>query len=277
MFNYNKYLLISDLDGTLINSQHSISQENLDAISNFIKNGGSFAIATGRSKDNIRPYIENLTLNGPCILYNGGGIYNFQEERFLATELMDKSVVEQYIIYCMKNYKNMVVEIFTPDMLYIITPDHILDPYVEREKQVYLRTTLDEVMKMDWIKVLMYDSPESLQKAHSMLENYNFLDKVDSFFSQIFYLELIKKGISKGSALARLKNSHQYRDKIIIAVGDYDNDFEIIRMADVGIAVGNARECVKAVADIVTVSNDENALHEIIYNIIPSLAKKGKI
>lgn len=272
--NYSKYLLISDLDGTLINSQHFISQENLDAISFFINNGGSFAIATGRSKDNIRPYIENLTLNGPCILYNGGGIYNFQEERFLATELMDKSLVEEYIIYCMKNYKNMVVEIFTPDMLYIVTPDHILDPYVEREKQVYLRTTLDEAMKMDWIKVLIYDSPESLQKAQSMLKNYNFLDKVDSFFSQVFYLELIKKGISKGAALERLKNSNQYSDKTIIAVGDYDNDVEMISSADVGIAVSNARECVKDVADIVTVSNDENALHDIIYNIIPSLSDK---
>ncbi len=272
--NYSKYLIISDLDGTLINSQHFISQENLDAISFFIKNGGSFAIATGRSKDNIRPYIENLTLNGPCILYNGGGIYNFQEERFLATELMDKSLVEEYIIYCMKNYKNMVVEIFTPDMLYIITPEHILDPYVEREKQVYLRTTLDEVMKKDWIKVLIYDSPESLQKAQSMLKDYNFLDKVDSFFSQVFYLELIKKGISKGAALERLKNSNQYSDKTIIAVGDYDNDVEMISSADVGIAVSNARECVKDVADIVTVSNDENALHDIIYNIIPSLADK---
>lgn len=272
--NYSKYLIISDLDGTLINSQHFISQENLDAISFFIKNGGSFAIATGRSKDNIRPYIENLTLNGPCILYNGGGIYNFQEERFLATELMDKNLVEEYIIYCMKNYKNMVVEIFTPDMLYIITPDHILDPYVEREKQVYLRTTLDEVMKKDWIKVLIYDSPESLQKAQSMLKNYNFLDKVDSFFSQVFYLELIKKGISKGAALEKLKNSNQYSDKTIIAVGDYDNDVEMISSADVGIAVSNARECVKDVADIVTVSNDENALHDIIYNIIPSMSHK---
>ncbi len=274
MFNYSNYLIISDLDGTLINSQHFISQENLDAISFFIKNGGSFAIATGRSKDNIRPYIENLTLNGPCILYNGGGIYNFQEERFLATELMDKSVVEQYIIYCMKNHKNMVVEIFTPDMLYIITPDHIPEPYVEREKQVYLRTTLDKVMKMDWIKVLMYDSPESLQKAQSMLKNYNLFDKVDSFFSQVFYFELIKKGVSKGAALERLKKSNQYSYKTIIAVGDYDNDVEMISLADVGIAVGNARECVKAVADIVTVSNDENALQDIIYNIIPSLSCK---
>lgn len=272
--NYSKYLIISDLDGTLINSQHFISQENLEAISFFIKNGGSFAIATGRSKDNIRPYIENLTLNGPCILYNGGGIYNFQEERFLATELMDKNLVEEYIIYCMKNYKNMVVEIFTPDMLYIITPDHILDPYVEREKQVYLRTTLDEVMKKDWIKVLIYDSPESLQKAQSMLKDYNILDKVDSFFSQVFYLELIKKGISKGAALEKLKNSNQYSDKTIIAVGDYDNDVEMISSADVGIAVSNARECVKDVADIVTVSNDENALHDIIYNIIPSMSHK---
>lgn len=274
MFDYNKYLLISDLDGTLINSQHFISQENLDAISHFMKYGGSFAVATGRTKDNIRPYVRNLVLNGPCILYNGGGIYSFQEERFLETEFLDRNAVENYISYCINNCKNMVVEIFTPEMMYIITPDHIVDPYVKNEKQVFSRTTLDDVMKMDWIKVLLYDSPESLQKAQLVFEEFNLSDKVDSFFSQIFYLELIKKNVSKGSALQRLKNSHLYRDKKIIAVGDYDNDIEMIRLADVGIAVGNARECVKDAADIVTVSNDENAMREIIYNIIPSLAKK---
>ena len=274
MVNYNKYLLISDLDGTLINSQHFISQKNLNAISHFTKSGGSFAVATGRTKDNIRPYIRKLVLNGPCILYNGGGIYSFQEERFLGTEFLDRSAVEEYITFCMKNYKNMAVEIFTPEMMYIVTPEYIVDPYVESEKQVFSRITLDEVIKMDWIKVLLYDTPESLKKAQIALDDFNLHDKVDSIFSQVFYLELIKKGISKGEALERLKNSHQYSDKTIIAVGDYDNDIEMIKLADVGIAVGNARECVKDAADIVTVSNNENALHEIIYNIIPSLSNK---
>ncbi|HEX2926250.1 MAG TPA: Cof-type HAD-IIB family hydrolase [Ruminiclostridium sp.] len=270
---YSKYLIVSDLDGTLINSQHYISQENLNAISCFTKGGGSFAVATGRTRDNIRPYIKNLILNSPCILYNGGGIYSFEQEKFLFTDFLDRDAVKDYIIHCMMKFKSMAVEIFSPKSMYIITPEHIVDPYVESEQQIFLRATLEEVIKTDWIKILLYDSPEILQKAQEAMKDFSLSDKLGCVFSQVFYLELMKKNVSKGSALARLKKLPPYKDKTVIAVGDYDNDIEMIRAADIGIAVGNARECVKNSADMVTVSNDENALYEIIYNIIPFLDK----
>jgi Cof subfamily protein (haloacid dehalogenase superfamily) len=271
MNDYSKYLIISDLDGTLINSQNKITHENLDAIKCFTGYGGSFAIATGRTRDNIRPYIKDLILNGPCILYNGGGIYHFQKEMFLGTEFLDRDALKEFIIYCKLNFKSMAVEIFTPEVMYIVTPEHIKDPYVESEKQIFSRVTLDEALKMNWIKVLLYDSPENLKTAYKALKKFGLEHKVDSVFSQDFYLELMNKGVSKGSALNTLRQLSYYRGRTIIAVGDYDNDLEMIKAADIGIAVSNARDCVKKAADIVTVSNDENAIYEIIYTIIPSL------
>ncbi|HEY5585525.1 MAG TPA: Cof-type HAD-IIB family hydrolase [Ruminiclostridium sp.] len=273
MNSYKKYLIISDLDGTLINSQHVISQNNLDAIEYFIKCGGTFAVATGRTIHNIRLHIKNLMLNGPCILYNGSALYDFEKEKFLNTEYLERYLLNEYIAYCMRTFKNMVVEIFTLEMMYIITPDENVDPYILLEKQVFERSTLDEVSKIKWIKVLLSDTPENLHKASRALADFGLVTQLNSVFSHKYYLELLKKDVSKGFGLKILKQLPEYRDKIVIAVGDYDNDIEMIKAADVGIAMDNARDCVKQVADKITVNNDQDALHDIIYNIIPSLSQ----
>lgn len=271
MTSYDKYILISDLDGTLINSQSTISQKNLDAIECFVKHGGTFAIATGRTTQNIRPYIKNLTLNGPCILCNGSVVYDFKQERHLKIDYIENRLLIDYIRYCMETFKRMVIEIFTSEMMYIITPKENIDKYVLLEKQVFESSTLDKVSKMEWVKVMLSDASENLQKAQLSLADFELTTEIDSVFSHCSYLEILKKGVSKGSGLKSLKQMPAYLDKIVVAVGDYDNDIEMIKAADIGIAVENARDCVKQVADKVTVSNDQDAIYDIIKNIMPAV------
>ncbi len=86
-------------------------------------------------------------------------------------------------------------------------------------------------------------------------------------FSSEVYLEYLPYNISKGSALQYIKE-RIYPDDKIYAVGDYYNDVEMLQVADVGIATQNAISSLKEIADRITVSNDENALADIIYNMI---------
>ncbi len=271
MADYSKYLIISDLDGTLINSRQFISDKNLNAIKYFTDQGGSFAIATGRAIQNIRPYIKNLELNGPCILYNGAAVYNFRHEKLLQAEFLQKYMLVDYINYCLNTYEQMAVEIFTPEGMYIVSPEQNIDPYVERENMSYSRADLKEVLEHDLLKLMLYDKHDTLKEARKAFANFSLADKFDNVFSHECYFEVLKKGVSKGSALQGLRQHKEYRDKNIVCVGDYDNDIEMIRYADLGLAVENARACVKQAADRVTVSNDKDALYEIIYNIIPDL------
>jgi Cof subfamily protein (haloacid dehalogenase superfamily) len=271
MSKYGKYIIISDLDGTLINSQHEISQKNLAAIDYFTEQGGRFAIATGRSIQNVRPFITGLKLNGPSILYNGAAVYDFSSEIILGAEYLEKDLLTDYINYCINIFDKMVVEIFTPEGMYIVSPESNVDDYVLLEKQPFSRAELKDLMERDWLKLMLYDKHNTLIEAQKAF----FETKLDSsfcnFFSHEFYFEVLNKGTSKGSALKSLRKLEHFSDKTIIAVGDYDNDIEMVKFADVGIAVENAREGVRSAADIVTVSNDCDAIHEIIYNIIPTL------
>lgn len=268
---YSRYLIISDLDGTLINSKHEISQENLSAISYFIKHGGRFAIATGRSIQNIRPFIKNLELNGPCILYNGAATYDFSDEGILQAEYLKKEQLIEYVQFCLSTFDDMSVEIFTPESMYIISPEKNVDPYVIRENQPFLRASLEQVMKLDWLKLMLYDEHQTLKKAQEAFNKYGLADKFDNVFSHEYYFEVLKTGVSKGTALNGLRNLEHFNNKKIIAVGDYDNDMEMVQNADIGIAVDNARQCVKDVAKLVTKSNDEHVLFEIVHNVIPGL------
>lgn len=271
MNQYKDYLIISDLDGTLINSRHTISDKNLAAIEDFTSGGGSFAVATGRSIQNIRPFIQNLRLNGPCILYNGAALYDFKAERLLKAEFMKKDILVDYIKYCLAAYSNMAVEIFTSEGMFIISPEKNVDDYVIREKQPFKRSELAEMLKLDWLKLMLYDKHQVLSEARQAFLNFRLNADFDDVFSHEFYFEVLKKGISKGSALQSLRSMEPFKNKTILAVGDYDNDIEMVSLADVGIAVENAREGVKAAANRITVSNDRDAMHDIIYNILPEL------
>lgn len=271
MNSYEKYILISDLDGTLINSKQEVSRENREAVKYFIDNGGVFSIATGRNTQNIRPYIKGLEINGPCILYNGSAVYDFGREKFFNTEYLENKLVIDYIEYCMDRFNGMVVEIFTPDKMYIVTPEENVDPFVLRENQEFELADIKEVFKKNWIKVMLSDSHQNLLEAEKTLKAYGLEEQVGSVFSHEYYFEILKKDISKGAALKYIRQMEEYKDRSIVAVGDFDNDIEMIKGADVGIAVDNARENLKLAADKITVSNDHNAIHNIIYNIIPAL------
>lgn len=83
-------LLVSDIDGTLMNFPAPIPPRNIEALRRFTAAGGRFSVATGRSIASARPYVEQLPVNAPCILYNGCAIYDFAAEKVLrAHELPD--------------------------------------------------------------------------------------------------------------------------------------------------------------------------------------------
>ena len=77
---FDGYTLVSDMDGTLINSNKEISKENLDAIKYFVNNGGKFTVATGRMVASVECFLDRLNLDLPAILHNGGKIYDYNNK-----------------------------------------------------------------------------------------------------------------------------------------------------------------------------------------------------
>ncbi len=270
---YQDYILVTDVDGTLASSEHRVSAKNKEAIAHFVEQGGHFAVATGRTQKNVVPYMEGLAINAPCILYNGGALFSWQEQRFLKTKHMESSDLAGYLKHCMDKFPKMCVEVFTQDQLYVITDPANIDEHMKREKQEYVHAGLEDILGKVWIKVILCDSHENLLACRELLAVCKLESKTNNFFSAITYLEIVEKQVSKGNMLSELLKIPEYHGKKVIAAGDFQNDIEMLRLADCGVAPSNALEEVKEAADVVAVSNDEDLLYNIIYHILPRLIK----
>ena len=86
MGRYDKYLLVTDMDGTLLNSQRQVSEKNLAAIDRFTAEGGRFCVATGRTAENAAIFLHNVNINTSGIFFNGATLYDYKKQRIMAKE-----------------------------------------------------------------------------------------------------------------------------------------------------------------------------------------------
>ncbi len=268
---YEQYLLVSDLDGTLIRTDKTISHKNKQAIHDFVLQGGHFTIATGRTVQNVVPYLDGLSINESCILYNGAAIYNFDGRRLVECHLLKKNKMISSIEWFLEHYSNLCIQVYTPKTLYIINHNQRVDPVILKEKQPYEFADLNSISHKDWIKIILNGSPEELLMCNAYLNDTTEENSIHTVFSVPTYLEVLPFGVSKGAALCELINYAEYRYKKVITIGDYDNDIEMLKMADLGIAPENASEGAKKAADLLTVSNDNDAIFEVINHVLPHL------
>jgi Cof subfamily protein (haloacid dehalogenase superfamily) len=267
MKKFTNKLLLSDMDGTLLNSKGVISKKNQEAVQYFIENGGLFGIATGRSQLNSVLFLDEIKVNAPCILYNGGGVYDFAVNRFILLQELSKVRLKVFLEDCLVQFPEVAIQIYCPDMCYIVSQESQADPYFISIHQPCKFCTIDEIADLPWIKILFCGKTEDLNVLNDGMIAFGLEKELNWVFSSEIYLEYLPYGVNKGSALLHMKELLN-SDYKVYAVGDYNNDVEMLQVADVGIATKNALSSLKELADVVTVSNDEDAIADIINNIL---------
>lgn len=269
MKKYEGYLIASDLDGTLINSEQGISGLNIDAIASFIEQGGLFAIATGRTELTALPFIERMHVNCPCILYNGAVIYDTNSNTYVRSAYLNKKQLLGLLKEILEKFPGVCMQIFIPGKMFIVSGGDNIDPIVIREKQPFEVACIDDIVNEDWVKVLMTETNQTLHKIHQFIIHRMPSGIIHSVFSAVTYLELFASGVSKGSALDQLIELAGVERERVIAIGDYCNDIEMVKAAGLGIATANAHPLLKEAADVTSVSNDEHAVSYLINKILP--------
>lgn len=269
MKKYEGYLIASDLDGTLINSEQGVSGQNIEAIASFIEEGGLFAIATGRTELTALPFMEKMSVNCPCILYNGAVIYDTKSNTYIRSVFLDKKKLMVPLKEILERFPGICMQIFVQGKIYIVSSRDNIDPIVLREKQPFEMASIDDIVNEDWVKVLMTETNQTLHKIQHYINNRIPSGIIHSVFSAVTYLELFASGVSKGSALDQLIELTGVERERVIAIGDYCNDIEMMKAAGLGVATANAHPLLKETADVTSVSNDEHAVSYLIKKILP--------
>jgi len=265
MGKFDGILLCTDLDDTLLTTDKQISNENLQAIQYFMNEGGYFTFATGRAPSGVKVVADALQPNAPMICYNGSGIYSLDEKRLLWNVALDKQAIK-VLEYVDQNLPEYGIEVFTEHDIYFCKEHPAAD--IHRKIEKLSSNQLDyHLVRTDWLKAIILSHPEDMERLWTAMRRTPFFERYHFTQSSEHYFEILPKDVSKGSALLKLSELLGIHPSRTIAMGDNQNDIELLQAAGIGIAVANAVEELRNVADRITVDNNSNAVSAVIHSL----------
>jgi Cof subfamily protein (haloacid dehalogenase superfamily) len=255
-----------DLDGTLTNHDKVVTPRTRQALLQAESKGAIIILASGRPTYGIVPVAECLELEkrgGYILSYNGGNIVNAKTGEKLFSQFLPDAVIP--ILYKYAKEKNHALLGYAGNEIITEMPD---DPYVKEESRINKMNirkvdNLMETLEPHPTKLLMTGDPTDMIKAEEELVEI-LGEKMDIFRSAPFFLELVPKGIDKAQSLLRLLSKINLTPADLIAFGDGYNDLSMLKLAGVGVAMANAAPEVRADADYVTLSNEEDGVAEAL-------------
>ena len=263
MGKFDGYLFCTDLDGTLLNSSHQISRDNKEAIAYFKSEGGLFTFITGRPYIISREMYEAVCPNAPIGCFNGGGIYDFEKGEYLWHNSLPESAVE-VLDFVYDNIPDVGIQLSLPHRIVYTRDNSSMRYFRDITDTPYIYGHYREVDEPIVKVVFGHLDPVRLSEIRALVESQPFASKYDFITAAADFYELLPRGNSKGALLTKMAELLGLDMSKTVAVGDFENDVSMIKAAGIGYAVANAKDCAKAAADRVTVSNDEHAIAAII-------------
>ncbi|MBP8593009.1 MAG: HAD family hydrolase [Ruminococcus sp.] len=262
-----KAVLLSDMDGTLLTADKRISDVDRDAIRRFTELGGRFTVATGRTIQSFEQYRAMIDLPYPVVMFNGAAIHDFSLGKTLYTQPLPEEA-KAITSRIMELMPDLGGEVLRAEGTYVFsnTPYEQLHTKLCNIVPEYME--LSQIPEGGWLKVLFSMAPEDVPHLQLLVSQME-LDTVSFVKSSEIFFEMMPLGVSKGSALRQFRKLPGWEDCSFAAIGDFDNDIEMIQAADLGACPANAENSVKAAADLVlTRTNEEGAVAELIDHII---------
>lgn len=284
-------LFVTDLDGTLLNSDHKLSEYSMNAIKTAMDKGIPVCIATGRSYNDILEIISELDVKPYIISSNGASVYNTDGEKMYSISI-PKDQVREIITYL--KAQNLEFEVADDEYTYITQKGlDILHQELEdvgsvdtKKREELEQDVLGLVLSQGNLKVVpdmevLLDSIESansvssisayLNKIHKAMERFTMDKRILTFSSWKYNFEMTSSDTSKGIALKHLCEHLGIDLSDVAVIGDNYNDLSMIKIAGIKGAMGNAVENIKSMADFQAPTNDEDGAAKFLYKLMEDM------
>jgi 5-amino-6-(5-phospho-D-ribitylamino)uracil phosphatase len=268
-------LLAIDIDGTLVNSQHELSERTRQAVLRAKRAGVEIVLATGRRYSRVLPLVEPLELNVPLITASGAIIKRASDHQTLfQAEFLPRALEICLETIAAHNYEAV---------LYGDTFHEGFDFY-HRDAPTSCRLLSEFFAKNEGfgraLASIMSQPPPGIFAGFVMgsrEQMYSLIDEIERALPGQLYLHVLRSpryagfmceiapaGVSKWTGVWRLAEEWGIAAEEICAVGDDVNDIPMIEAAGLGVAMGNAVEETKAAADRIALTNDEDGLEQVV-------------
>jgi len=254
-----KYKLIAlDVDGTLLTDDHVLTPGTIEVIKQIAEQGTELVLCTGRAPMSCIPYMEQMGLDGYAITHNGAATVSIKDNKVVHHFELRSEGLEPYIKYCEQNLVHY--DLNTTFELYVKgaagLDQEALDMYRKfliEPKDLTARPTDDPFVKMT-LSGLTPVMDKIMEDWSTWTHEFNVLRSGD------YFIDLMHKESSKGSALKYLAEMRGIPAENVLAIGNYYNDLTMLEYAGLGIAMDNSPQEVKDVADVMTASNNEEGV-----------------
>jgi len=259
-----KYKLIAlDVDGTLLNDDHHLSDENKAAIAEVTQRGSQIVLCTGRSPQNSIPFMEEMGLTGYVLGHNGAATVRVEDREVLHQYGLDPRGLDPYIAYCRE--RDIHFDVNTSFDIYV---DNVAN-LTQEASYMYEHFHMMPASLPAWddfrdpiLKFTVFTKSDILDEAEREWRtwggDYNILRSGE------FFVDFMHPESSKGNALKHLAMQLGVQQEEVLAIGNYFNDISMLTYAGMGIAMDNSPLEVKAAANAITGTNNEHGVRDAL-------------
>lgn len=279
--------IILDIDGTLLDDSKKMLASTRESLLKVQENGIKVVLSSGRPHRGMEKLGEELKLadfGGYLVSYNGAKVVNCETEEVVFNQALSVEL-SQNILEHLKSFE-VIPMIEQGEYMFVndVFDDSVRVPelnniniiqYESRGGNFKLQEIEDLAQHVDFElnKILVAGKPEYLKENYQEI-SLPFMAEVQGAFSAPVYYEFTAKGIDKANALIQTLEPLGIRPEEMLVFGDGENDLSMLNYGGVGIAMGNANEKVKSLADDVTEDNNSHGIYQALVKYLPEIFKK---
>ena len=252
------------MDDTLLRSDLTISDRTIETIKKAREQGVYFTFATGRMPRAVRPYAEKLGINVPVITYSGALVQEALTGEVLYHKVVPTDTASDIISWFLD--QGIHAHVYLKDQIYVHEMNDYTREYIKVIKAPIEVSNLLELLSKEEEgveKIIFFESEDKLRDIGKVLLD-RYKGKIHLTKSKPRFLEIINPNVNKGVALKALAERIGVKREEIMAFGDNINDLEMIEYAGLGVAIGNACQELKDLADVITSSNQDDGVAKAI-------------
>lgn len=257
-------LIASDMDGTLLDDESNLPKE-MNSVLDFLDDKGiPFVAASGRSLLTIEDKFGKMAKR-ICIVSDNGAIVKHKGE-IIYSSVMEPKVWKQIVEDALELEETSIMLVGVDTAYRFVKHDTHADKAQEFFSNAKFVTSTDEI-DSDIIKVTLLSLDNTYDNFHETL-NPKYGKDLSVVFGGAIWIDFMNKNVHKGSGLQRLLDRYEVDKDDFMAFGDYNNDLQMLKLANHSYAVGNAHDEIKAIAKTIIGTNNDNAVINTILDVL---------
>lgn len=261
-------MIVLDMDDTLLNDEHIISEENKEMIFKAQEMGVYVVLASGRPTSAMTAYAKELKMdyyNSYMISFNGSTVTDLKDDKVLFEHALTKEQIHSLYDFSQQNNTHIITYLDGQ----IISETH--SEYIDIEStitglELVIVPSFKDAVTTSAVKCLLLEEPSYLKSVENVLKDA--MPDLSVCMSKPFFLEAAPNGIDKGAAIQVLAERLNINQSEIIAVGNAGNDLTMVQYAGLGVWVDNVDPELREFGDVVVASNNDHGVAEVIRRYI---------